>query len=100
MNSYEFLDNISAVNDKELNLDDPYNSVSSEVIIPPKKKKFYTDPYEQLKDRLLDVIVSNRIYKEDNLNILFDKAIQMNSHLDPMKLKQTINQLQNQLLFR
>lgn len=55
------------------------------------------DPYEQLKSRLFSLIVEHRIYREEHLLQLFDKARAVNSHLDPVRLNTVIAQLQSEL---
>ena len=42
--------------------------------------------YDTLKGELIDVIINNRIYKEDELQDLFKRVTIVNTHMDRAKL--------------
>jgi hypothetical protein len=56
------------------------------------------NPYHVLKSKLYDLIIENRIYKAENLLKLFEKAEEMNSHLDQRRLRDVLDELKAELM--
>eukprot|EP00164_Ancoracysta_twista_P000672 GFYU01000890.1.p1 GENE.GFYU01000890.1~~GFYU01000890.1.p1 ORF type:complete len:312 (+),score=35.83 GFYU01000890.1:152-1087(+) len=55
------------------------------------------DPYKEFKHALVDIIVSNRIYQEDDLANLFAQSIDLNPHLDRNKMEAVTDELKQEL---
>lgn len=55
------------------------------------------DPYDQLKMKLFQLIIDHRIYTDENLRLLFEKAEVMNANLDQVRLQTVLGQLKDEL---
>lgn len=56
-----------------------------------------TDPYLKLKNKLVSLIVEYRMYKTSHLVKLFDKAREINKHMDPDRVNLVLYQLCHEL---
>eukprot|EP00742_Colponemidia_sp_Colp-10_P003101 GILJ01003304.1.p1 GENE.GILJ01003304.1~~GILJ01003304.1.p1 ORF type:complete len:304 (+),score=47.33 GILJ01003304.1:181-1092(+) len=55
------------------------------------------DPYHQLKKELVHAIVSKRLYKDSDLNFLFDNARLKTGHLEADRVEEVISSLRSEL---
>lgn len=52
-----------------------------------------SDPYLRLKSKLFSLIIEHRIFREKAILKLFDKAAEINSHMDRWRLQQIFNEV-------
>lgn len=122
-NLHKRLLNVSSVNQKKKNPQDPYlhPTYLFRPVSPSKKVNDYnssshlkstnlsrspefvktpinTEPYIQFKDDIMDEIVSNRLYKEQDILQVFEKhKTEKQDELDPLYLNQVLIELAQEL---
>lgn len=67
------------------------------ILLPiPQIKGKTEEDYEQLKQKLIEVIFEYRVFKSDDLESLFGRTLINNKHLDPNRLHNIFNEIQEE----